>query len=52
MTLAEARDRYGRYFVRISPLGDFAVGRAGRPEATLNLYRGETLTTPYPQPYG
>lgn len=51
-TMAEVTDRYGRYFVRISPLGQVDVGRAGRSEATLNLYRGETLTTPYPQPYG
>lgn len=51
-TLDEMRDRYGRYFVRISPLGEIDIGRAGRKEATLNLYRCETLTTPYPEPYG
>lgn len=51
-TLAEATDRYGRYFVRMTPLGEFGIGRGGRVEGALNLYRGETLTTPYPQPYG
>ena len=50
---AEEVDRLlGRYFERIVPLGQVPVGRRGRGEYTLELYRGETLRAPYPQPYG
>ncbi len=48
----EVADHYGRYFARISPLGEVAVGRGGRTEMTLYLYRCEELQTPYPRPYG
>ena len=48
----EVRAHYGAYFARISALGPVAVGRAGRAEVTLYLYRGETLLRAYPQPYG
>jgi hypothetical protein len=49
---AEVTGRFERYFERITPLGQVAVGRRGRAEYTLYLYRGEILKTPYPQPYG
>jgi hypothetical protein len=45
-------DRYGAYFTRITPLGTMEVGRRGRPEQTLYLYRGEKLLRPFPLPYG
>jgi dolichyl-phosphate-mannose-protein mannosyltransferase len=51
-TPAEVAARFGPYFTRITPLGQVDVGRAGRPEAKLNLYRCEGLLIPYPQPYG
>jgi len=49
---AEVALMFGRYFERITPLGDVVVGRRGRAEYTLHLYRGERLQVPYPQPYG
>lgn len=51
-TLEEVRGHFGRYFDRIVALGDVPVGRRGRHEYTLRLYRGERLRVPYPQPYG
>jgi len=45
-------DRYGAYFARITPLGSMDVGRRGRVEQTLYLYRGERLLRPFPLPYG
>ena len=45
-------DRYGPYFARITPLGPMVVGRRGRPEQTLYLYRGEKMLRPFPSPYG
>jgi hypothetical protein len=44
--------RFGRYFARITPVGQVDVGRAGRAEFTFTLYRCENLLMPYPQPYG
>jgi hypothetical protein len=43
---------FGAYFERITPLGDVDVGRGGRSEFKLYLYRCETLKAPYPRPYG
>jgi len=51
-SLPEATRAFGRYFERMSPLGAVDVGRAGRSEFTLYLYRCEKLVAPYPQPYG
>jgi len=51
-SLAEVIGRYGEYFSRIEPLGSVPVGRSGRHEATLYLYRCERLKRPYPLPYG
>ena len=51
-TAAEVTGAFGRYFERITPLGGVEVGRRGRAEYTLYLYRGERLRAPYPQPYG
>jgi hypothetical protein len=51
-SLAEVTDRFGDYFAAIEPLGTVPVGRAGRHETTLYLYRGRTLKRPYPLPYG
>jgi len=48
----EALIHYGRYFAHISALGEVIVGRRGRHELTLYLYRCETLQRPYPLPYG
>jgi hypothetical protein len=50
--LAEVTSRYGDFFDRIEPLGTVPVGRDGRHEATLYLYRGVALKRPYPLPYG
>jgi hypothetical protein len=50
--LPEVAGHFGRYFERITPLGAVDVGRGGRSELKLYLYRGERLKTPYPQPYG
>ncbi len=51
-TAPEVAGHFGRYFERIVPLGSVEVGRRGRAEFTLHLYRGERLLRPYPQPYG
>jgi len=51
-TATEVAGAFGRYFERITPLGGVEVGRRGRAEYTLYLYRGERLKAPYPQPYG
>ena len=51
-TLAEAELHFARYFERIAPIGSVNVGRRGRREYTLYLYRCERLKQPYPQPYG
>jgi dolichyl-phosphate-mannose-protein mannosyltransferase len=51
-SLAEVMSRYGDFFTRIEPLGTVPVGRAGRHEVTLYLYRCEKLKRPYPLPYG
>jgi len=50
--LAEVMGRYGDFFRRIEPIGMVPVGRRGRREVTLYLYRCEGLTRPYPLPYG
>ena len=49
---AEVERLFGRHFERLVPLGPVPVGRRGRTELTLFLYRGERLKAPYPQPYG
>ena len=51
-SLTDVRARYGDYFARIEPIGTVPVGRAGRHEVTLYLYRCQALTRPYPTPYG
>jgi hypothetical protein len=51
-SLAEVMGRYGDFFTRIEPLGSVPVGRSGRHEVTLYLYRCEGLKRPYPLPYG
>ncbi len=48
----EVRDHYGAYFARIDPLGQVEIGRDGRQEVTLYLYRCKDFTRPYPLPYG
>ena len=45
-------DYYGEFFTRIVPLGAVRLGRHGRHELTLYLYRFEDLRRPYPLPYG
>jgi hypothetical protein len=50
--LAEVQGRYGDFFRRIEPIGTVPVGRSGRHETTLYLYRCVGLTRPYPLPYG
>ena len=45
-TPAEVAGRFERYFARITPLGEVQVGRRGRAEYTLYLYRGERLRAP------
>jgi len=51
-TAAEVAQHYGQYFARITSLGEVPVGRRGRHELTLYLYRCEDLQRPYPRPYG
>ncbi len=51
-TVKEVEDRYGSYFARISAIGEVKVGRRGRAEITLYLYRCQDLKRPYPLPYG
>lgn len=51
-SVGEVTARFGSYFARIEPLGTVPVGRGGRHEVTLYLYRCEGLTRPYPLPYG
>jgi len=51
-TAAEVSGHFGPYFARIIPLGEVDVGRPGRSEFKLYLYRCEVLQVPYPQPYG
>jgi hypothetical protein len=48
----EVRGHYGAYFARIDSLGQVEIGRSGRQEVTLYLYRCEDLQRPYPLPYG
>ncbi|HKY95374.1 MAG TPA: glycosyltransferase family 39 protein [Kiloniellales bacterium] len=43
---------YGEYFAAIEPLGELHLGRGGREEVTLRLWRGRSLSAPYPMPYG
>jgi hypothetical protein len=50
--VAEVIGRYGEFFRRIEPLGAVPVGRRGRHEVTLYLYRCVGLKRPYPLPYG
>jgi len=50
-TAPQAALEFGRYFARIIPLGEVDVGRPGRSEYKLYLYRCETLLVPYQQPY-
>jgi hypothetical protein len=50
-SLPDVRRRFGEYFTRIEPIGTVPVGRSGRHEVTLYLYRCEILTRPYPTPY-
>lgn len=51
-SLEEITGAFGPYFERIVPIGDVPVGRRGRNEYVLHLYRGQRLVAPYPQPYG
>jgi len=51
-TVKEVEDRYGSNFARIGAIGEVKVGRRGRAEITLYLYRCEDLQRPYPLPYG
>ena len=51
-TVEEVAGHFGSYFARIEPLGPVPVGRRGRHETTLYLYRCEDLKRPYPLPYG
>lgn len=51
-SVREVMAHYGAYFARISPLGPVEVGRRGRHELTLYLYRCEDLKHSYPLPYG
>ncbi|HEV8437152.1 MAG TPA: glycosyltransferase family 39 protein [Methylomirabilota bacterium] len=51
-SVEEVSSHYGAYFARISALGPVEIGRHGRREITLYLYRCEELTRPYPLPYG
>ncbi len=51
-SVKEVMDHYGSYFARISALGQVEVGRRGRNEMTLYLYRCEDLKRPYPRRYG
>ncbi len=48
----EVQGHFGSYFARIVPLGPVEIGRSGRHELTMNLYRGENLLKPFPLPYG
>jgi 4-amino-4-deoxy-L-arabinose transferase-like glycosyltransferase len=50
-TVQEVTGHYGQYFARIESLGEVEVGRHGRNEVTLYLYRGENFLRPYPIPY-
>jgi hypothetical protein len=50
-TVQEVTPHYGRYFARIESLGQVEVGRRGRREVTLYLYRCENFLRPYPIPY-
>ena len=50
-SLEDVQHRFGEYFTRIEPIGTVPVGRSGRHEVTLYLYRGQALTRPYPLPY-
>jgi hypothetical protein len=47
----EVNGYYGAYFARIVPLGEVEIGRRGRREIALSLYRCERLARPYPLPY-
>ena len=51
-SVSEVLGHYGAYFARIDALGPVEVGRRGRREVTLYLYRCERLLRPYPLPYG
>src|SRR5262245_1086255 len=51
-TVGEVVRHYGPYFAHITPLGEVPVGRRGRHELTLYLYRCANLQRPYPRPYG
>ena len=43
---------YGRYFERLEPWREVVLGRAGRPEIRLRLWRGTGFRGGYPLPYG
>ena len=51
-SVEEVRAHYGAYCARISESGQVPIGRRGRHEVTLYLYRCEELTRRYPVPYG
>ncbi|HYB43517.1 MAG TPA: glycosyltransferase family 39 protein [Candidatus Methylomirabilis sp.] len=51
-SLAAVSDYYAEFFERAVPLGSVELGRRGRHEVTLYLYRFEKLRRPYPLPYG
>ena len=51
-TVDQVAGRFGSYFARIEPLGEVPVGRRGRREITLYLYRCVDLQRPFPLPYG
>ncbi len=48
----EPFDRRAEELPGIEPLGSVPIGRSGRHEVTLYLYRCEELKRPYPLPYG
>ena len=50
-TVQEVTGHYGQYFARIESLGKVEVGRHGRDEVALYLYRCENFLRPYPIPY-
>jgi hypothetical protein len=50
-SVGEVSAHYGQYFARISSLGKVEIGRRGRDEVTLYLYRCENFLRPYPLPY-
>ncbi|MEN9223398.1 MAG: hypothetical protein Q6M04_13275, partial [Thermostichus sp. BF3_bins_97] len=42
---------YGDYFVRIEPVADIPLMRAGAVAQTFQVYRAQQMLTAYPRPY-